>query len=67
MGTTMNTLEDLRTVLLKVITAAKTLDLEYALRDEIYAISDGLDEFKRGMPNRYGYIIRYIILLALVN
>ena len=46
MASTMKTLEDLRMVLVKMITGAKTLDPEYSLRDEIYAISDGLCEFK---------------------
>ena len=48
MASSMKTLEDLRIVLVKMITGAETLDLEYALRDEIYAISDGLGEFKWG-------------------
>ena len=44
MAKTMTKLEDLGALLVKMITAAKTLDPEYAPRDAIYAISDGLDE-----------------------
>ena len=61
---TMTKLKDLRALLVKMITGAKTLDPEYAPRGEIYAISDGLDELKW---DKFTLCTKYIIYTILLG
>ena len=67
MASSTKTLEDLRIVLVKMIAWAKILDHEYALRDEIYAISGGLGESKWEAFPISTDIISYSILAGSVS